>query len=509
MPTSDAERLLQAEHLLDQALIGAKRLPDVAVAAIAAIGGPLGWQLGAGWAVVHEEMRLLDVWSDGSVSDQHLAAICAIDRLPRGKGLPGRVWADGRAAWVVEVEVDTNFPRRHAMSAAGMRSAFCFPIETDDGEVVGAIEFFTRELLEPDQRMLTTMASLGRRMGSVVERTLSERALQSSEATAAAILDASLDAIVTIEGDGRIVEFNPAAERTFGYTREEAVGREMAELIVPTGLRDRHRRGLERYLETGVQSLLDRRIEITARRRDGGEFPVELAVTRIGAPGDALFTGFIRDITDRKAAELEMRASRARVLEAADAARQRIERDLHDGAQQRLVSVALNLRAARSRMDNDAVAASELLDDAVEGLEAATGELRALARGIHPAVLSDRGLRPALTALAARSAVPVTIRRAPEDRLPQAVEAAVYFVVAEALTNVARYAQAAGAEVSVERHDGGVVAEVRDDGVGGADAERGSGLRGLADRVATLDGEFAVTSPAGGGTLVRAEIPCA
>src|SRR3954451_8676195 len=323
MRTSDAERLLQAEHALAQALIGARRPPDVARAAIAAMGEPLGWQFGAGWAVMGGELQLVDIWSDGSISDTDLAAICAIDRLARGQGLPGRVWASGRAVWIVDVDVDANFPRRNVIAAAGLRSAFCFPIETDDGEMVGTIEFFTRELLEPEEQLLETMASLGRRMGGVAERSLSARALQSSEAGAHAILDAALDAIVTMDAGGSVVEFNPAAERIFGYSRKEAIGREMAELIVPPHLRDRHREGLARYLESGEQKLLDRRIEIVARSSDGREFPVELAITRIGAPGQALFTGYVRDITDRKAAERELLASRARVLEAADAGRRR------------------------------------------------------------------------------------------------------------------------------------------------------------------------------------------
>jgi signal transduction histidine kinase len=151
---------------------------------------------------------------------------------------------------------------------------------------------------------------------------------------------------------------------------------------------------------------------------------------------------------------------------------------------------------------------SELLDEAATELGAATDELRELARGIHPAVLADRGLAPAIGTLAGRSTVPVEVTAVPEDRLPQSIEAAAYFVVAEALTNVARYAQATHASVSVARVNGSVTVEVSDDGVGGADPATGSGLRGLADRVAALDGRLEVSSPAGAGTTVRAVLPC-
>ena len=205
---------------------------------------------------------------------------------------------------------------------------------------------------------------------------------------------------------------------------------------------------------------------------------------------------------------VELRASRARIVESADAARRRIERDLHDGAQQQLVAVALAMRTARRRVERDPDAAGALLDDAADDLDAAIRALRDLARGIHPAVLSDRGLASALDALAQRAPLPVEIDGCPSGRLPEPVEAAAYFVVAEAITNVVRYAQASHARVAVSRADGQLAVEVEDDGVGGADPGQGSGLRGLSDRVAALDGRLEVRSDAGHGTTVRATIPC-
>jgi signal transduction histidine kinase len=205
----------------------------------------------------------------------------------------------------------------------------------------------------------------------------------------------------------------------------------------------------------------------------------------------------------------ELRASRARIVRAAEEERRRLERDLHDGAQQRLVSLALNLRLASAKLESEPESAKELLDETSRELGEATSELRELARGLHPAVLSDRGLHPALEALAGRAPLPVELAGPPPEGLPPAVESASYFVVAEALTNVARYAGASHAEVRVSRRNGRVEVEVRDDGVGGADPAAGSGLRGLADRVAALDGRLEVVSPQGEGTVVRAVIPCA
>jgi signal transduction histidine kinase len=205
--------------------------------------------------------------------------------------------------------------------------------------------------------------------------------------------------------------------------------------------------------------------------------------------------------------EAALRRSRARIVEAGLAERRRLERNLHDGAQQRLVALSLTLRIAQNQIDKAPEKATEMVVAAQEELRHALEELRELARGIHPAVLSDRGLQAAVEALAVRSPLPVEVVEVPGDRLPESVEAAAYFVIAEALTNVAKYANANAATVAVRRVNGHAEVEVRDDGVGGADPDRGSGLRGLADRVGALDGFLALDSPPGSGTTLRAEIP--
>jgi PAS domain S-box-containing protein len=205
----------------------------------------------------------------------------------------------------------------------------------------------------------------------------------------------------------------------------------------------------------------------------------------------------------------ELRASRERIIEAADAARRRIERDLHDGAQQRLVALALTLRRAQALLKRDPGAAVQALDEASEALENALGELRELARGIHPAVLSEHGLPAALSALANRVPLIVHCDVRLDQRPREPVEAAAYYVVAEALTNVVRYAGVGEAHVHAEHVDGGLRVEVVDAGAGGADPASGSGLRGLADRVEALGGTLEVRSPAGEGTVVRAELPWA
>jgi signal transduction histidine kinase len=189
--------------------------------------------------------------------------------------------------------------------------------------------------------------------------------------------------------------------------------------------------------------------------------------------------------------------------------RRRLERDLHDGAQQRLVSLALTLRMAREKLDAEPGEAGRLLDRSREELDQALRELRDLARGIHPAVLAGRGLGAAVEALAARAPLPVeVVCELPARRLPEQLELAAYFVVSEALTNAAKHASATQASVALTQRDGRLAVEVSDDGVGGADLDQGTGLRGLADRVAAIDGRLEIDSKPGQGTIVRAGLPC-
>jgi signal transduction histidine kinase len=204
----------------------------------------------------------------------------------------------------------------------------------------------------------------------------------------------------------------------------------------------------------------------------------------------------------------ELTVSRTHALDSAVVDLRRIERDLHDGAQQRLVKLSMDLGLAKELMETDPDGAKALIGEAHEESKRAMQEIRDLARGIHPAILTDRGLRPAITALAARSAVPVEVNVTVDERLSSPVESAVYFIVAEALTNVARHSQATSATVSIRRFGDLLFIDIEDDGVGGADIGRGSGLTGLQDRVSALEGRVIVESPPGKGTLVRVEIPC-
>jgi signal transduction histidine kinase len=244
----------------------------------------------------------------------------------------------------------------------------------------------------------------------------------------------------------------------------------------------------------------------------GGIMCVAAEPNSFPADSEQRVAGFAELVTAALAnadARAQLAASRARIVEAGYAERRRLERDLHDGAQQEFVSAALSLRMARERFARAGDPALELVDAALEQLQSGLRDLRELASGIHPSILTDRGLGAALQALAARSAVPVELGALPEERLPSAIETTAYFVAAEALTNAVKHARCEHVDIDVRVADGWAVLEIRDDGIGGADPGEGSGLRGLHDRVGALDGELEIDSEAGSGTTVRARLRAA
>ena len=501
--SNDAQSLQRVEHEVAKILAETEAPVEAYAAMLEAIGRVLEWELGAVWEVRPDDRRLRCVctWHAGDGAPE-FEALSERLTLGPGEGLPGRLLVSGRPSWIVDTPNDRNFPRADAARRSGLHAAFGFPLLSPRG-VVGVMEFFSRELREPDERLLVSMSAIGSQVGQFVARRHAEAEVRASESRLRATLEAALDAVVTMDARGRVLDWNRAAEASFGYRAHEAVGRDMADLIVPPALRPVHRKGLARFLETEHAVILDRRVELTAMHKNGTEFPVELTITRIGLPGPPTFTGYLRDITDRKRSEAELRASRARLVEVADAERRRIQRNLHDGAQQRLTAVLLNMGRLRGSAEDGQAA---LLDAVIDELAAGLQELRELASGLHPAVLSERGLGPALEALALRAPLRVELAAVPDRSLPEQIEAAAYFVVAEALANVQKHAGASRVVVKAVADEAVLLVEVSDDGAGGADPA-GTGLRGLVDRVEALGGALEVDSRTGDGTRVRATFP--
>ncbi len=336
-----------------------------------------------------------------------------------------------------------------------------------------------------------------------------------------ALIASVADAIYLVDHEGRVRFVNPAGLAVLGYGAEEELLGQPSHATI-----HRTRPDGSAYPEAECPLLRPRTTGETVRveedwfvRADGSLVPVAYSSAPVPTPAGRGAVVVFRDITVRQAAAAallrseaeraraeELQASRARIVAAADAERHRLGRDLHDGAQPRLVHVGLGIRLALGHLDDDPAQARALLTEALDETRRAIEELRDLAAGIHPAILTSRGLRAAIDALVARSPIPVATSVA-EQRFPPAIEATAYFVVAEGLANAAKHAAAAGIRVDVARDGDRLVVAVEDDGRGGADPARGSGLHGLRDRVGAVGGTCTVDSPPGGGTRVRAELP--
>jgi PAS domain S-box-containing protein len=325
-----------------------------------------------------------------------------------------------------------------------------------------------------------------------------------------AVVNATPSYLLLVDEKGRVLRYNASLEFTSGRrdVGDEVRGKHAWDVfVVPEQRRD---------AQAAFAAVVDGREPVQREYAlpcaDGTERVVDWTGTPVrderGEPR-YLLSGV--DVTVRKEQEEELRRSRARIVEAADTERRRLERNLHDGAQQELVFVSQALRLAARALPDDPGKAKELVERAIDEVTNAHVQLRELARGLHPALLSARGLAAALQAAAVRSTVPVEVLAAePDERYPERVETAAYFVVCEALANVAKYSEASRAVVRIERQPDQLLAvEVADDGRGGADPSAGSGLRGLADRVEAVDGRFEVESEPGAGTVVRALLPLA
>ena len=309
-----ADRRLHVQYAVSRVLAEATSFDEAVTPLLEEMGNSLGWVQGALWMIEEPALQLScrKTWRAPEVKSSVFAQSCEATRFRRGLGLPGRVWETGQPLWLEDLDNDPNFPRRQAALEAGLHSAFAFPIRGAAGRVRGVLEFFASRVHRPDPELLETSAALGRQIGQFLQRKQAEQELRESEAVHRAVLESALDCIVAIDQDSRIREFNPAAERTFGHRRTDVMGRDMADLLIPAGLRDAHRRGLAHYLETGEGPVLNRRIEVTALHADGREFPVELAITRIPTDGPALFTAYLRNISERQQSEALLR-ERARI----------------------------------------------------------------------------------------------------------------------------------------------------------------------------------------------------
>jgi PAS domain S-box-containing protein len=359
-------------------------------------------------------------------------------------------------------------------------------------------------------------------MLDITERKQAEEEMRRSEARKSAILEAALDCVITIDHEGKVVEFNPAAERTFGYGREEVVGKEMAELLIPSSLRDAHREGIARYLSTGEGPLLGKRYELTGIRADGTEFPVEVAITRVDVPGSPLFTGYLRDITERKRAEEELRRADdqrqrllSRLVNAQEEERSRIAGDIHDDSIQVMTAVGMRLEILSRALEGpEQRARLEQLEDTVRK---AIGRLRNLLFELRPPALDREGLVPALRITLEQDQVEHGLAYSLENHLAAEphteTRVILYRIAQEILTNVRKHANATNVDVLLEGRDGGFFLRISDDGVGfsldeGALYRPGHlGLAAVRERAEMAGGSCRIESAPGVGTTVEVWLP--
>ena len=298
------EQRRRLQYAMARVIADAASVEDARPKLLRTICETLEWDMGAVWDVDADAgvLHCVEVWSVPEIEIGEFEKANAALECRRGERLAGEVWQLGEPQWIADLGAADGYPNAQLARKCGMASAFGVPVEVR-GEVCHVLEFFSPKIAPPDHELLQTLGAIASQLSYLIERKRSEEALRRSEMRKAAILRSALDCIITFDLEGKITEFNPAAERAFGCTQETALGREMAELIIPATLRESHRRGLALYNVTNAGPAQGRRMELTAMRSDGSEFPVELAISRFVIDERPMFTAYLRDITERKDAE--------------------------------------------------------------------------------------------------------------------------------------------------------------------------------------------------------------
>jgi PAS domain S-box-containing protein len=481
------ERRRAAAHAVGEVLTNVANLAQAAPAILRALCENLEWQMGALWLVDRDvrQLRCLAVWESAVPSTTTFAAATKAWLFPSGIGLPGRVWASGRAAWSEDVVHDPNFPRNRVAREAGVHGAFAFPICLGE-EILGVIECFNRTVVAPDPDLLRAMSTVGNQIGQFIGRKRVETVVLEEQRRTHAILDTALDAIIGMNHLGKITEFNPAAERIFGYKRDDALGRDLAPLLIPRELRDRHRDGLARYLATGSGAFMDRRVETTGYHADGHEFPVEVAITRVTNDDPPIFTGFVRDLTARAQAEqereqlLQSELRARRDAEAANRAKDEFLATLsHElrtplnaivGWTRMLLDGTMDERSTRRALqviDRNAHLQAQLVGDILDVSRIITGGLRLDIRPVDLGSIIGAALDAVQPAAEAKR-IRLRPRLAASAQLTEGDPQRLQQIVWNLLANAVKFTQPGGV-VDVEltdAGDSGVRIQVRDDGAG-------------------------------------------
>ncbi len=300
----ELEQRFSVQYAVSRALAESESAEDAVPRVLEELAHHLGWRFAAYWTMNEAEgaMHAVDSWHVGDADVEKFARATAAMPLATGVGLPGRTWQSRSPHWCADVVTDGNFPRAADAARAGLHGAFAFPICAGE-RMLGVIEVLGDTVQPPNRSMLETAEAIGNQIGQFLARRQLADAERASQARNTAMIESSLDCVITIDHHGRILEFNPAAERTFRTRRADVLGLAIGDVIVPPALREAHRNGMARYLATREAHVLGQRLELPAVRADGSEFPVEITITRVPLPGDPVFTAYLRDVTDRKTRE--------------------------------------------------------------------------------------------------------------------------------------------------------------------------------------------------------------
>jgi PAS domain S-box-containing protein len=508
---------LALQYTVARILSEAATLEEAGAPILQSLCESLGWDLGQLWTVdgADRPPRCVQLWASPAVD---LAQFQRDSRSRAFPQLPSSPWQNGEPVWIADIAADEVLALEPEARQLGLHGMFRLPVSMH-GEVRALLRVFSRGARVLDPPSAELMTAVGLQIGQFLERQLSLDRIQESEARKAAILEASLDALVTIDNEGRVVEFNSAAESIFGYCREDVVGRELVSLIVPPRSRAQAVDAFQRYRKTGDSGLLGRRFDSGAMRSDGSEFPVEVAMAPIGTGDQRMLTLFVRDTTARKKAEYEviryqdrLRTLMADLMLAEEHERRRLAVDLHDGLSQTIALTQLKLSALHRTVDGNL---AKSLDEIKELIGQVNKTARSMSFELSPPTLHDLGLQAALQWLVeniqARYGIEIVLE---DDGEPKAADEKTRVIlfrsIRELLINAAKHAEAQHVRVCLECEDDDLVAAIVDDGVGmepDLASIHGSGLFSIQERLNHVGGSMRIESAPGRGTKILLRAP--
>jgi len=514
-----AESRLAMQYAVARVLSEAEFLEEAAAPILKHLCETLGWDVGELWSVDVQDNapRCAQLWASASVDVSALQSGSSTRAFPPCVGPP---WQGGSAIWIADIALDELLVREPEAARVGLRGMFRLPVSVH-GEIRVILRVFSREIRQQDDAVVEFMTSVGVQIGRFLERRLAVEKIRESEARKAAILEASLDAVITVDHLGQVVEFNSAAEALFGYRREDTVGRELLNLVVPPRLRDQALAGFTLFRNTGETGALGKRFGTFAMKADGSEFPIEVAMVPIGVGSATLLTMYLCDATARKDAEEEVRIYQERLrslmadlLLAEEYERRRLAVDLHDGLSQTIALTQMKLSALRLALEGKQEAP---LDEIEELIGQANQSARSISFELSPPVLHDLGLEPAVQWLVENIQSRYGIEIALEDDgqpkpADEKTRVILFRSIRELLINAAKHAGARRVHVRLHRVKDQLNASVEDDGVGMAVdlvGAQGSGLFSIHERLGHVGGSMRIDSGPGRGTRVHLRAPLA